>query len=51
MKLKEIIKNITVSYKYCYKCRQKRLFWLKSQKPYVVKITKGTSYQCLKCNL
>jgi hypothetical protein len=44
-----IIGNIVFIYKYCFLCKKKRLLWGKSEKKYVINITKGTNYCCLKC--
>ncbi len=45
------IKDIKFIYKHCYKCKNFRYLWKKSYKPYVIKVTKGTNYNCLSCDL
>jgi len=37
--------------RYCSKCRNIRFLWFRSLKKYVVKVTGGTGYYCMRCVL
>ena len=42
------IKNIIFKKRYCVKCFKFKYIWQKSEKPYVIKVTGGTNYCCIK---
>ena len=42
------IKDIIFKKRYCVKCFKFKYVWEASQKPYVIKVTGGTNYCCIK---
>jgi hypothetical protein len=42
------IKGIIFKKRYCVKCFKFKYIWERSYKPYVMKVTGGSSYCCLK---
>lgn len=43
--------NLIVKKRYCSKCRLVKDLWQKTEKPYVKKVTGGTHYFCVECEL